>query len=566
MIPAYLQALGAVPASNNCIELQISSDPVETNPPAADKTALGGLPAGARPTAWAHNSTLCGGDGTTSDCYAQLQPLAPGDDISDLAQMNCVGSCSISNGEQMVVVNTETQGTGYNVLVIRAVQVDACGTTTSLFTHNNGWTAVATPVGCGELVWWQPKDSAVSTALPDNAGVFSGHSASMSLNGVLTSYEAQSWSLPANLGTYAYGARNVPIPSGIGQYLSYGFSTFPPFQGTAQGVNASNGQSHAGEGCTVYSACTVAISPDGRPLGGSGGGQIPQWSQTATLVDGDDTYLIGVANNSGSPIYTSPITTSAYKTATLLAFAGYHDLYDISGPGSVVSSATPWTWCEAYNAGECFAGSTAGQVYEVVPGANTAGTCQQDGTILTPCFVIVPAPISWATQNEIDQSDNFGQLWRNETQCFDGPNMTINYWNMHGLATGDWNVCSSQWPSGARSEDLFAVLNPPWQQDSRTRFYFGGPTVSIAGGAGVTARIEFGYGTNLYCTSRAEVCTTATSDSDPYAFASETQAWTTCTSGCQITIPAIANRVLYYQVQTQVSGVTTTQPMQMVVN
>jgi hypothetical protein len=69
--------------------------------------------------------------------------------------------------------------------------------------------------------------------------------------------------------------------------------------------------------------------------------------------------------------------------------------------------------------------------------------------------------------------------------------------------------------------------------------------------------VEFGYQEYgapqlLNCTTRNDACiataSTVTSGNQPFYFASENPAGAPCASGCTIAIPAISQRVLYYQV------------------
>jgi hypothetical protein len=76
------------------------------------------------------------------------------------------------------------------------------------------------------------------------------------------------------------------------------------------------------------------------------------------------------------------------------------------------------------------------------------------------------------------------------------------------------------------------------------------------------AVIQFGYSENgppdkYYCTSRQEACLASTADvpAVPFLFPSEGSDGTAsgvpglpCSNGCTIAIPAISQRVLYYQV------------------
>jgi hypothetical protein len=75
-----------------------------------------------------------------------------------------------------------------------------------------------------------------------------------------------------------------------------------------------------------------------------------------------------------------------------------------------------------------------------------------------------------------------------------------------------------------------------------------------------SALVEFGYAENgtaqsFYCTARQEACAAqgATIDpAQPFRFLQTEAASITgmpCASGCTITVPAVAGRVLYYLVQ-----------------
>lgn len=549
-IPAYLSAqiAGGGENTNNCIEINIDNDPREVSPPSGDLTALGGLPVGSRPYPCSWNTA-----------FACLQSIQPGDGLLDAADIN---AGSQSNGEIFVVINRQVTGGTINLELIRGTTPFNCNST-GKEAHSNNWIPVVyPPQSCGEEAMYIPNASAPSTAILDNPTLFSGHVGEMGVAGSVINYEPGSYFVPSDIGSIAYAVRSAQIPSGIGSGFSYPLQNWMPFQGNFTGLNTANLQSHPGEGALS----NPIIFPDGRPIGGAGGGQTSQWSQTASLVSGQSqTYLIGVANNSATNIYS--LSTFNIKTRQIFAFAGYHLLYDISSPTSVINDSKPWSACIAYNAGECVAGSTQWNVYEVVPSANISGTCMQDGTQYTPCFTLGPNVAGSFTQNEVDQPDYFGQFWRNETFCLNGPNRNINYANMHGLTTGDWNVCPTAWGNGQRA-DIFGVYNPPWVIDSSNRSYYTLTQVSTTLPTGTSIRARFGYGPNLYCSSRLEQCSTAvpSADSDPYVYVGETQQWTTCTTGvaCAIQIPSISGRMLYYILDQKVGSNITSGPMNII--
>src|SRR5262249_48066174 len=90
------------------------------------------------------------------------------------------------------------------------------------------------------------------------------------------------------------------------------------------------------------------------------------------------------------------------------------------------------------------------------------------------------------------------------------------------------------------------------------------------GAAGDQVRIAFGYAengdpaVNLYCTSRRETCWTIASatDSNPLAFCGKSQQKTASARECNVPVPAIAGRVLFYRVERTSAGVTTLGPLE----
>jgi hypothetical protein len=86
-------------------------------------------------------------------------------------------------------------------------------------------------------------------------------------------------------------------------------------------------------------------------------------------------------------------------------------------------------------------------------------------------------------------------------------------------------------------------------------------TVKLSPPAGLSvnnAIVDFGYQEYgapqlLNCTTRNDACIAAASavpsGNQPFYFASENPAGVPCASGCTIAIPAISQRILYYQVK-----------------
>ena len=120
--------------------------------------------------------------------------------------------------------------------------------------------------------------------------------------------------------------------------------------------------------------------------------------------------------------------------------------------------------------------------------------------------------------------------------------------------------------SGAWTDILLGKLPPYPPTDSAVRGTFQAIPAKLTAPAGLAvdnAVIQFGYAENggpgqFYCTSRQEKClaTAATVPTVPFLFASDggggVETGVTgvpCANGCVVAIPAISQRVLYYQVK-----------------
>lgn len=256
-------------------------------------------------------------------------------------------------------------------------------------------------------------------------------------------------------------------------------------------------------------------------------------------------------------------STYAPKITPTYAVAGHYLLHDISGPGSVISDASPdWSYCHVYIANECHTGSTVGQAFvrmSIAP--QGSGTCSTNSVdIITPCFWGSYPNQGYALQDLANPPDQAGTYTRKLTLGLTAPGQHFSFANWVP-APGGWGFFSASFPGG-NGNHYFAMLLPPFPGvgqglDSLDRSTFVPYVVTAhATGAAQYARARFGYAENgavssFYCTSRQEGCSTdipTGSPSDPYSFLSEAVTHQTCTSGCAIAIPAISGRVLYYVV------------------
>jgi hypothetical protein len=524
-------ALGAT--GNNCIQMVVASEPQNVAPSAADKAQ------------W---PSACNAG------YSQLQTIQPGDYLTDGGN---------PFGEQfLVALKTGSGCSGITLVLARGVNLQCAAAPTS---HANGWIPIlqATQQCNGNIYWEQASNPAVSYADPSNLDT--GHTFIGQSDGGgtdLIQYTAYS----ALQGYNAYGARQGSLPSIIDQTYNYGMNMTYPFAGdvvNAFGNSIGNDiQSHPGG--QSYLASPATLGYDGRPLGGAGGGvfDLQLWYHTLTLVSGQtNTYQITCP---AAAVNGSCLDAADPKRLGWIAYAGRFLLQDISGPGSLISDSTPYAFCYAYNAGECRPGSAAGSRYVNAPNADTGGICYAAAPDRNaPCLAAGPAEAGQATEYSWAGNDPQGMLWRALGYGFNGAGVPPNYWNVHGIVDGSWVFTDVFWKEGVR-KDIIAIQLPQWPpEDSVVRSDFVSIPVALNGQTGDSVRIRFGYNTNLFCTSRQEQCSTA--GAAPYTWLSEAQTWTACSGSCEVDIPALGGRVLYYVVDRQsASGGVTSGTLQAV--
>jgi hypothetical protein len=515
-------ALGA--AGNNCIQMTVATEPQAVSPSSVDRAQ------------W---PSACNGT------YAQLQAIQPGDYLYDVAN----GS---GYGENFLVAGKTGSGCSPITLVIARGVNQNCAYIPQ--PHSNGWVPGLLPTqNCNGNNYWIQASNA-STAYADNSGTTLSHSFQGPGNSPDSATVAYTSTAPG-ADYLGYGVRQGSLPGLIGQGFQYYLPAVYPFNGNSSNVNGVAGFIQTHPGGQSNQATPSTLGYDGRPFGGAGGGVHTLWYHTYTLVSGQsNTYLITCpSSSSGGSCLDNPDPKGSGWTA----WAGRFMLTDISGPSSVISDATPYTFCYAYNAGECVSASSQGNRYVSVPNSTVSGgVCTVSGLNQnTPCLAVAPASAAVATQFNWAAGDPDSINWRRLGYALGGPGQTNNYWNVHGIVDGSWAFTEVDWKDGAR-EDIVAIQLPPWPAaDTVNRSQFVNVPIQLSGNTGDTVRIEFGYQelgapANLYCTSRREPCFTSAgaTPSDPFVWAGETQSYTACGSGCTIKVPALAGRMLYYRV------------------
>ncbi len=235
------------------------------------------------------------------------------------------------------------------------------------------------------------------------------------------------------------------------------------------------------------------------------------------------------------------------KRLPIVAFSSHYLLKDISGPGSLISDATPWTYCYAYRAGECRPGSSAGQLFVSAPNITGSSTaCAQFDNWADvggiPCAVSGHTRMSWIFQKLID---GYGGISRKLSLGFTGHNRQVQFTRIDSMPEGRWVRIPGYWLDGIRSDFLIAKTPSVEPVDSIPRNRFQRVEVKIPPIAGAaSAVVDFGY---EECTTRQERCTVP--GQTPFSFASEPISPAPCASGCTVTIPALPQKVLYYRVR-----------------
>jgi hypothetical protein len=250
------------------------------------------------------------------------------------------------------------------------------------------------------------------------------------------------------------------------------------------------------------------------------------------------------------------------------ASCGSHPLVDLSGPTSSIATGTggSYTYCIARVGGECYPGSAVGQIYVNCPGVTSpscAGSGIHGGTPLGVgndiCVGNIGNGADAVIQYTLDSTDYSGASRRALVSATSRLRMVYGFENNALLPDNSWIVYRQEWLNYQRAELWMSKSLPYPQPDSVARWTFV-PMVlpNLQGPAGTTnALVEFGYQEYgapqlLNCTTRNDACiataSTVTSGNQPFYFASENPAGAPCASGCTIAIPAISQRVLYYQV------------------
>jgi hypothetical protein len=160
------------------------------------------------------------------------------------------------------------------------------------------------------------------------------------------------------------------------------------------------------------------------------------------------------------------------------ASCGSHPLIDLSGPTSSIATGTlgSYTYCIARANGECYTGSTAGQVYVNCPGVTSttcAGSGIHGGTPLGVgndiCVGNIGNAANAIIQYTLDRTDYSGTSRRALVSATARLRMVYGFENNALLPDNSWILYRQEWLNYQRAE-LWMAHSLPYPEPR-----FGGP-------------------------------------------------------------------------------------------
>jgi len=332
----------------------------------------------------------------------------------------------------------------------------------------------------------------------------------------------------------------------------------PSFDGFGGNGFGNNVETHPGAGAVLGPYTNTHII-NARPHQGSYG-----WVQTVTKVGGM-TYIYKVTD------YNESGNTYDYKRQGLDVWVGHRAVREVSSAGFDYAAhddvSYAYTYCRSYKANDCLTGSAANDVYVNVPKAALAPAefpfgsgyrcLGQFGFDLDDiCVSITPSHGNHIVQYPMDSAhhDGFGLGSRRIVNPFSGPkSLESSNVNTNELPDGSWS--SSNAYVGA-TQGMLAYKLPPYTGISAVNRVSWIPVsvqVTSAPPGTDNVIVEFGYDPNFHCSSRQEVCianaSTLQSGNSVFSYAtSDSYSGLSCVSGCTVVIPALSQRVMWYQI------------------
>jgi hypothetical protein len=542
----------------SCVQIQINALSGSYEPYLA--TPFGNVPAN---TPGALGTSL---PQVPAPCTLTAEQTAAGDPgcyVPDTARFS-----NPSSGELMTLVAKNYGGVqGLQIWQRAATPASYSGSTTMYFqpsaTGYQIWNPTTDPGGTGQLTDYE---AAIGHGFERN-----GQAVQLQNIGSITCVNPLFTAYMSRLGNW---------PELAVAHLFYG-SAVASFDGSCLvGAFPNDVQSHANAPGDLASDNEGMRAFDVRPmLANTAPAQtgVPNFSQVSgqlykqtwpDKLDADD--LCSHAGCSRTDPFSAQLNRKLVSTA---ASCGAHPLLDISGPqpGNPLidgTAANSYKYCIPRVNGECYAGSQVGEIYVNCPGLlevsgsiGCTGSGTHGGSIMgmgnDVCVWNNYSGVQMIHQLTLGVPDPSAAQQRDLSTSIGRLRMSGGMGNARLTPDNTWIVFPASYLN-FNGQDIWMAKLPPWQADSVGRSSFIPTPIVVAPlpGEGITnAVVSFGYQedgapASLNCTTRNDPCiaNAATIGATPFYFASENPNGAPCTSGCTIMVPALPQRVLYYQV------------------
>ena len=490
--------------------------------------------------------------------YAMPSPLMVGDQIGNLSY----GGNGASS-ETMLVLSI-TQNSSTDIVLWLQRYANASSEPPSAF--SNGWSIAPYPTApTASPNWWF--DSAGSNMVYTDDPHIAAH--------IDVVHAPAGYSITS---TYWAKYNASADPSGFAEG-AYQMQSFGVWAGLAAPGGGGNSPWPGNGEVELYPSCRQTAAPaaervwcadwrayQGGTFTGQNGGTLQAAPVSITPIAGSNVIFKFVLGGA----------TQNPKLVPVENWGGRFLYREKSGPGVRLSAADNGTFCRAYLAGECAAGSSPGDIYFASTSAliNLKACYTNHMEAEIPCFFQASPLGTWAVQQDISTQDTVGNHFRRLTMGFEAPGRQNTATNWRPTPDGQWGLFPSPWVDGY-SPIMWVGKLPPWPgYDSISRDDFVMAQMKLGSGP-TLAEIRFGYeeyGTRIpgslarrpgppapaefYCTSRQEQCvtsatattTTATSPPNPFNWmVSDGHKGTACAGGCSIPVPGLSGRILWWQ-------------------
>ena len=356
-----------------------------------------------------------------------------------------------------------------------------------------------------------------------------------------------------------------PLVQGLNQPATNFVPVSPYFANAAGACDGSTCSQHPS-----YHAVGAQWFTDGLPWNGG----TFTYNNAVTLISGQ-LYKYQFPYGDGN--WLPPQRDIHRKQVPTLATSGGHPLTDVSGPDSRLSNqpSDSYKYCVAYKAGECEAGSNAGDMFANVPGIDRPTCYVSDNPnpgIRDVCITDMPGfgngmvQIGFVANHEglgilPNQPDTYDSSMigagysRVVTEGLAGPKASSEIFKP--LPDGSWGFFQVY----SQQQYLMMAKIPRFVKDNVRRDIFVRSPLTLTPPAnqGITqAEVEFGYAEEgptgqFYCTSRREACVVTAStidDTNPFSYEqSDSFSPVPCSSSCSITLPVAPEHAAYYHVK-----------------